>query len=61
MRRSCLFALLLLLLPGLCFAGKLVLQPEVIHNGEVAMLRWFGISPSLAVCSFCRQGDLPLS
>ncbi|MBW2452400.1 MAG: peptidoglycan DD-metalloendopeptidase family protein [Deltaproteobacteria bacterium] len=35
-----------------CFAGELILEPLQVHNGEVAILRWVGQTPSFAVVRF---------
>lgn len=41
-----------LLLPALSWAGELSLKPSVIDNGGVALLRWSGVPPSVAVARF---------
>jgi len=41
-----------LLLPALSWAGELFLKPSVIDNGGVALLRWSGEPPSVAVARF---------
>jgi murein DD-endopeptidase MepM/ murein hydrolase activator NlpD len=44
--------LLFLLLPALAWGGELSLKPPVIDNGGVALLRWAGETPSVAVAHF---------
>jgi murein DD-endopeptidase MepM/ murein hydrolase activator NlpD len=44
--------LFLLLFPSQVWGGDLSLQPAVIDNGGVALLRWAGETPSVAVARF---------
>jgi hypothetical protein len=44
--------LLFLLLPAQAPAGLLSLEPPVVDNGGVALLRWHGDPPSEAVARF---------
>ncbi len=41
--------LLLLGLHGVCFGGELLLTPQVVKNGGVAVLRWTGEPPDFGV------------
>jgi len=46
------FVVPLLLLPSLTWGNELSLQPAVINSGEVAVLRWSGEIPAVAVGRF---------
>ena len=41
-----------LLIAANCLAGELILEPLQVHNGEVAILRWVGQTPSFGVVRF---------
>ncbi|MCK4535578.1 MAG: M23 family metallopeptidase [Desulfuromonadales bacterium] len=53
--RGLIAALLFFLTQASCFAGELLLAPQEVINGGVAVLHWVGASPDFAVVRFADK------